>query len=76
MVEPGADIRAALTALLIEAGHPRFLVVNAPAADVLALADAPEAKDLVLLNVGATDTRLRDADCRKRLLHVIPSRRC
>jgi ABC transporter substrate binding protein (PQQ-dependent alcohol dehydrogenase system) len=74
VVEPGADIRAALGDLLTEAGHPRFLVVNAPAADVLALADAPEAKDLVLLNVGATDTRLRDADCRKRLLHVIPSR--
>ena len=74
VVEPGADIRAAFAGLVAGQGKPRFVVVNAPAADLLALADAPEAKDMVLLNVGATDTRLRDADCRARVLHVIPSR--
>ncbi len=74
VVEPGADIRAAFAGLVAGQGKPRFVVVNAPAADLLALADAPEAKDTVLLNVGATDTRLRDADCRARVLHVIPSR--
>ncbi len=74
VVEPGADIRAAFAGLVAGQGKPRFVVVNAPAADLLALADAPEAKDTVLLNIGATDTRLRDADCRARMLHVIPSR--
>lgn len=74
VVEPGADIRAAFAALVAGQGKPRFVVLNAPAADVLALADAPEAKDTILLNIGATDTRLRDGDCRARLLHVIPSR--
>ncbi|MCJ2012864.1 ABC transporter substrate-binding protein [Methylobacterium sp. J-076] len=74
VVEPGADIRAAFSDLLARTGNPRFVVVNAPAADLLALADAPEAKDVVFLNIGATDTALRDGECRKRVLHVIPSR--
>ncbi|MGU3541177.1 ABC transporter substrate-binding protein, partial [Methylobacterium sp. A54F] len=55
-------------------GAPRFLVVNAPAVDLLALADLPEARDSVILNIGAPDTRLRDGECRARLLHVLPSR--
>ncbi|WP_232630549.1 ABC transporter substrate-binding protein [Methylobacterium sp. Leaf118] len=75
VVAPGADLLAALAALVREnGGPPRFLVVNAPADDLLAVADAPEAREAVLLNVGAPDTRLRDRDCRARLLHVSPSR--
>ncbi|QGY05146.1 ABC transporter substrate-binding protein [Methylobacterium mesophilicum SR1.6/6] len=70
VVEPGDDIRQAFRAL----PDPRLVVLNAPAADVLALADLPEAKGSVLLNIGAPDTRLRDADCRRNLLHVLPSR--
>ncbi|GJD84431.1 hypothetical protein HPGCJGGD_2307 [Methylobacterium haplocladii] len=73
VVEPGADIRAAF-AEIAKAGPPRFVVVNAPADDVLALTDSEEGRDTVFLNIGATDTRLRDGDCRARLLHVIPSR--
>ena len=73
VVEPAADIKAALVALLAK-DKPRFVVVNAPADDLLALADMPEAKDVVFLNVGAEDTRLRDADCRANVLHVAPSR--
>ena len=69
VVDPGADLRAALTG-----ESPRFVIVNAPAEDVLALADAPELREAVLLNVGAPDMRLRDRDCRARLLHVLPSR--
>jgi len=70
IVEPGADIRAAFRQI----ADPRFVVLNAPADDVLAIADLPEARGSVLLNIGAPDTRLRDADCRKNLLHVLPSR--
>ena len=69
VVDSGADLRAALSG-----ETPRFLIVNAPAEDVLALADAPELGEAVLLNIGAPDTRLRDGDCRARLLHVLPSR--
>lgn len=67
IVEPDEDVRAAFLSL----GAPRFVVLNAPAADVLALADLPEARNTVFLNVGAPDTRLREADCRPRLLHEI-----
>ncbi|RUP11654.1 MAG: ABC transporter substrate-binding protein [Methylobacterium sp.] len=70
VVEPDDDIRQAFRDL----ADRRFVVLNAPAADVLALADLPEAKGSVLLNIGAPDTRLRDADCRRNLLHVLPSR--
>ena len=73
VIEPGADLREAFTEWARD-GAPRFVIVNAPAEDVLALADAPEARESVFLNVGAPDTRLRDADCRARLLHVLPSR--
>lgn len=73
VVEPGADIRAALAEIAKE-GRPRFVVVNAPAEDVLALADSEDGREAVFLNIGATDVRLRDADCRARLLHVVPSR--
>ncbi len=74
VVEPGADLPTALAALARESGPLRFLVVNAPADDLLAIADAPETREAVLLNVGAPDVRLRDRDCRARLLHVLPSR--
>ncbi|GJE52993.1 hypothetical protein GOFOIKOB_6068 [Methylobacterium tardum] len=70
VVEPGDDIGAAFR----DMPDRRFVVLNAPAADVLAVADLPESRESVLLNIGAPDTRLRDAECRKNLLHVLPSR--
>lgn len=50
-----------------------LLVVKAPAADLLALADLPEAKGAIVLNAAAQDDALRGADCRANLLHAIPS---
>ncbi len=73
VVEPDADLRAAFAAIA-KAEAPRFVLVNAPAEDVLALTDSEEGKGVVFLNVGAPDTRLRDGDCRAGLLHVLPSR--
>lgn len=72
IVAPEEDLRHVFRSL----GHGpvRFVVLNAPADDVLALTDLPEARGTVFLNIGAPDTRLRDADCRARLLHVLPSR--
>jgi ABC transporter substrate binding protein (PQQ-dependent alcohol dehydrogenase system) len=70
IVEPGQDMRAAFAVL----DAPRFVVVNAPADDVLALADLESARQTTFLNAGAPDTRLRDGDCRANLLHVLPSR--
>ncbi|WP_210530276.1 ABC transporter substrate-binding protein [Rubellimicrobium arenae] len=69
-VPVGGDLLAAAREAL--AGS-RLLVVDAPAADLLKVADLPEARDALLFNVGAPDDGLRGADCRANLLHTIPS---
>lgn len=73
IVEPDGDLEAAFAETLAR-DAPSFVVINAPADDLLALADLARPKGVVLLNIGAPDTRLRDADCRAGLLHVLPSR--
>ncbi len=55
------------------AGGTRFFVVDAPAALLLRMADLPEAHDALLLDATAADDRLRGADCRRRVLHLLPS---
>lgn len=52
----------------------RFFVLALPAAEVLAVADALKETGAVILNAGAPDDRLRGADCRANLFHVLPSR--
>lgn len=68
-VAPGGDLAGAARAAL--AASP-ILFVDAPAADILAVADLPEANDALLFNVAAGERRLRDADCRSNLFHTIP----
>ncbi len=50
-----------------------FLIVDAPAETLLAIADLPEAKGAILFNSGAGDAALRGSDCRANLLHTLPS---
>ncbi|CAO4170551.1 ABC transporter substrate-binding protein [Methylorubrum populi] len=52
----------------------KFFVLALPAAEVLAVADALKGDGAVVFNVGAPDDRLRGADCRANLFHVLPSR--
>lgn len=63
-----ADAKAAL------AGGARLAVLNMPKADLLAVADLPEAADDLLFNAGAWDTDLRSDRCRRNVLHTLPSR--
>ncbi|MEZ0168484.1 ABC transporter substrate-binding protein [Microvirga sp. TS319] len=58
---------------LVEEGI-RVLIVNLPASELLAVADALKDQSALVFNVGATDDRLRGSDCRKNVLHVAPSR--
>ena len=73
VVPIGEDFRAAF-ADLVGREKPTFVIVNAPADDFLAISELAAANRIVLLNVGAPDVRLRDADCRAGALHVLPSR--
>ena len=51
-----------------------FLIVNASAADVLAVADLAEAKGKILINAGSPQTSLRSESCRANVFHTLPSR--
>jgi ABC transporter substrate binding protein (PQQ-dependent alcohol dehydrogenase system) len=70
VVEDG-DVAAAFRAL--HAKGNRFFALDLPAAQLLAVADLPEAKDALLFNVRAKDDALRSEQCRANLLHTIPS---
>ena len=51
-----------------------LVLVDASAERLLALADAARGKPLLLFNLGASDMRLREADCRANVAHIAPSR--
>jgi len=55
-------------------GKYRFVIVNLPSAQLNKLADLPEAKDTLLLDIATQDDALRNADCRANVLHLLPSR--
>ena len=54
--------------------HVSFLLVDLPADALLEAADAGRERGLLLFNVGATDERLREQDCRADVIHVAPTR--
>ena len=68
---PPEEAEAALEEL-IAAGHAH-IAIHARADDLLRLADAAGDRALIY-NVGARDTRLRQAECRANVLHITPSR--
>jgi ABC transporter substrate binding protein (PQQ-dependent alcohol dehydrogenase system) len=51
-----------------------FVVVDASAETVLALADALKGREALVMNAGSGDDRLREADCRPNVVHTAPSR--
>lgn len=71
VVPPGGDVKAAFRQL-VASGH-RLFVTDLPADQLLAVADLPEARDVLLIDAADKDDRLRGADCRRNTLHVMPS---
>jgi ABC transporter substrate binding protein (PQQ-dependent alcohol dehydrogenase system) len=51
---------------------PAIIVADLKAADLLAVAGLPEAKNAIILNVRASDDALRQTECRNNLFHIIP----
>ena len=50
-----------------------LVLADARAETLLSMADAASGKPMLLMNIGAKETRLRDVDCRANLAHVAPS---
>jgi ABC transporter substrate binding protein (PQQ-dependent alcohol dehydrogenase system) len=50
-----------------------YLVLDASADVMLAIADLPEAKNAILFNTSAGDVSLRDSECQSNLFHSLPS---
>jgi ABC transporter substrate binding protein (PQQ-dependent alcohol dehydrogenase system) len=71
-VAPGENPMPAVERMT--AGGLRILVLDFSAEALLRVADSANSHDLLLLNAGSADDRLRGADCRSNLLHVAPSR--
>ena len=67
-----AQVQAGFTQAL--AAGQRLFVADLPAALLLKIADTSGAKDAVILDATSADDRLRGADCRADVLHVLPSR--
>ena len=68
--DPAAILAAAREKL--DAGS-RVFVTDLPADLLLRVADLPGAKDALWLDATDDDDRLRGADCRKTILHLLPS---
>ena len=71
LVPANGDVVAAFKALLA-AGH-RYLLLNLPATTIIELSALPEAQQTLLFNIASPDDRLRGADCRANVLHLLPS---
>lgn len=65
------DVVAAAKKLLDEGR--RFFVADLEPDDLLAVSALPEAKDALIVNIRASDDRLRNEYCRGNLFHVPPS---
>jgi ABC transporter substrate binding protein (PQQ-dependent alcohol dehydrogenase system) len=53
---------------------PEAIIINAPAAEILKIADLPAMQDKLLFNASSRDENLREEDCRANLLHTLPTR--
>jgi ABC transporter substrate binding protein (PQQ-dependent alcohol dehydrogenase system) len=71
-VAQGGDIATPILGLA-ERGIA-MVIVDLPADALLKAADIERSADLLFFNVGATEDRLREEDCRPNVIHVAPTR--
>ncbi|GAA6193497.1 ABC transporter substrate-binding protein [Phaeobacter sp. NW0010-22] len=70
IVPVGGDLISAAKEALAESD---LIILDAPATDILAIADLEAAQDAVLFNVSSAKNALRDQGCRANVLHSLPS---
>ena len=56
------------------AGKFQFVVSTLPAEQMIGIADLPAAQQMVLFDAATRDDALRNEQCRKNVLHILPSR--
>jgi ABC transporter substrate binding protein (PQQ-dependent alcohol dehydrogenase system) len=72
VIPEGGDLHQAAT----ELGNAgiKLIIANLTADRLLELADYPEMKDAVILDMRTQDDRLRTTDCRANVFHIMPNR--
>src|SRR5262249_6229899 len=71
IIPPDGDIVAKAKEIL--AKGDAFIIADLEPKDLLAVADLPEAKNSILVNIRASDDSLRQEQCRSNVFHIIPS---
>lgn len=64
------DIVEAAKAIFAEKG--KFIIADLEPDDLLAVADLPEAKGAIIMNIRSSATKLRQEECRQNIFHIIP----
>jgi ABC transporter substrate binding protein (PQQ-dependent alcohol dehydrogenase system) len=72
IVPEGGEVAGALRELT--AKGVRLVVTDLDAPQLLMVAALPEAAHITIFDSGSPDDRLRSADCRANILHLLPSR--
>jgi ABC transporter substrate binding protein (PQQ-dependent alcohol dehydrogenase system) len=67
-----ADVIPAFDALV--AKQSGFIIADLSANQILSIADRAREKGVWIFNVGSTDDRLREEDCRPNVFHIAPTR--
>ncbi len=65
------DFKAKAKAAL--AGGQKLIIADLEKDDLLALADMPEAKDAIILDIRTSDDELRQEQCRSNVFHILPN---
>lgn len=70
IIPPDGDLIAKAKEVLADGDS--FIIADLEPDDLLAVADLPEAKNSVIMNIRSSATKLRQEECRPNVFHVIP----
>ena len=68
-----ADGDVVAEAKKVLASGDKLIVADLEPADLIAVADLPEAKGSVIFNIRSSDDRLRNENCRVNVVHIVPN---
>lgn len=71
VVPAGVDVKSAAARLL--ASGSVLIIADLDAADLLAVADLPQARNALILDARTSDDSLRQSDCRDNVFHLLPN---